>query len=221
MAFEAVNVEGNPAAQEELRRLGAPLVPAVAVGDRVVHGWNPKGVADLIGVEYAERARLSPDELARRLDRILEAAQRAIRQVPLDRLGTKSPDRDRTVRQLGYHLFRLSLAFRDGMEQRTFPEAWLVEEAPPEIADGAAIARYGEAVRRQLAEWFGRSQDYGRTVAAYYGPQTGHELLERTAWHAAQHLRQLYALLEQIGVAPEGRLTDADFRGLPLPEALW
>ena len=53
MAFEAVNVEGNPAALAELKRLGAPLVPAVAVGERVVHGWNPKGVAALVEIGRA------------------------------------------------------------------------------------------------------------------------------------------------------------------------
>lgn len=214
-------MEGSPAALEELRRLDAPAVPAVAVGERVVHGWNPKGVAALVGVEYVEAERLSAEELARRLDRVLAAAQRAIRQVPRDRLGMKSPDRDRTVRQLGYHLFRLSLACRDGMAEGRFPREWLEEAAPPEIADGDAIARYGETVRARLAEWFSRPGASDGVVSTYYGPQSGYELLERTAWHAAQHLRQLYALLERMGVTPEEPLTDADFRGLPLPKELW
>ncbi len=221
MEFEAVNVEGSPAALAELHRLGAPLVPAVAVGERVVHGWNPSGVAELVGVKYRAIERLTPGELIRRLDTILSAAQRAIRQVPPDRLGTKSPDRDRTVRQLGYHLFRLSLAIRDGLEQGRFPEEWLQEEAPPEIADGDDIARYGQTVRERLTERLGRAGGWEREVRTYYGPQTAHELLERTVWHAAQHLRQLYALLEGMGVTPEAPLTEADFRGLPLPKAVW
>lgn len=218
---EAINVEGNPAAREELRRLDVPAVPAVAVGERVVHGWNPKDVAALVGVEYVEAGRLSAEELGRRLDRILAAAQSAVRQVPRDKLGMKSPERDRTVRQLGYHLFRLSLAFRDGMAEGRFPREWLEETAPPEIADGDAIARYGETVRARLGEWFARSGASEGVVNTYYGPQTGYELLERTVWHAAQHLRQLYALLERMGVSPEAPLTEADFRGLPLPKELW
>jgi hypothetical protein len=221
VAFEAVNVEGNPAALAELKRLGAPLVPAVAVGERVVHGWNPQGVAALVGVEYRERERLAPEELARRLDTILGASQRAICQVPDDRLDMKSPDRDRTVRDLGYHIFRLSLAFRDGMAERRFPEVWLQETAPPEIGDGAAIASYGETVRKRLAEWFGRPGAWEGVVETYYGPQSGHELLERTTWHAAQHLRQLYALIEMMGLAPDRPLGEKDFAGLPLPKALW
>jgi len=219
--FEAINVEGNPAALAELHRLGVPLVPAVAVGDRVVHGWNPKGVAELVGVEYAERERLSLEELVKRLDTVLAAAQRAIRQVPEASLEMKSPDRDRTVRNLGYHIFRLSLAFRDGMAERRFPEEWLQEGAPPTVHDGAAIARYGQTVRERLAEWLGRPGALEGVVETYYGPQTAHELLERTTWHAAQHVRQLYALLEMMETAPDRPLTEKDFAGLPLPKALW
>ena len=221
MAFEAVNVEGNPAALADLQQLGAPLVPAVAVGERVVHGWNPNRVAELIGAEYVQRERLSPEDLARRLDTILQASQRATRQVPDDRLEMKSPDRDRTVRNLGYHIFRLSLAFKDGMAERRFPQEWLRETAPPEIRDGAAIARYGQTVRDSLAEWFRRPEAWEGVVETYYGPQTGHELLERTTWHSAQHLRQLYALLEMMGVVPDRPLTETDYSGLPLPKALW
>lgn len=221
LEFEAVNVEGNPVTLEELRSLGVTLVPAVAVGAKVVHGWNPKGVAELVGIPYAEPERLSPAELAARLDVTLVATQRAIRQVPDDKLGMKSPDRDRPVRQLGYHVFRLSLAFRDAMEQGQLPEAWLQEEAPPEITDGTAIARYGQTVRERLAEWLARPARCAGVVNTYYGAQSGTELLERTVWHAAQHLRQLYAFLEMMGIQPDQPLGDEAFKGLPLPDALW
>ena len=45
--------------------------------------------------------------------------------------------------------------------------------------------------------------------------------MERTVWHAAQHLRQLAALLEAAGATPADRLTDADAAGLPLPREIW
>ncbi|MBI3031462.1 MAG: DinB family protein [Candidatus Rokubacteria bacterium] len=223
VAFEPVNVDATPAALAELGRLGVPRVPAVAVGERVVHGWNPKGVAELVGVEYAEPVRLQPVELIDRLDRILAAAQRAIRQVPAERLETKPPERDRTVRDLGYHIFRLSVAFPLAVEQNRLPEEWLTEPVPRSLRDGEAIARYGEGVRARLKEWYHEApaESFEWTVETYHGSQTVWGLLERTAWHAAQHLRQLYALLETVGIAPDRPLTGADFQGLPLPEALW
>jgi hypothetical protein len=48
-----------------------------------------------------------------------------------------------------------------------------------------------------------------------------HEVLERTAWHCAQHTRQLMMLLEMLDIAPNGPLTPADLAGLPLPEKVW
>lgn len=216
-------MEANPKSLEELRRVGVSTVPAVVRGERAVEGWNPRAVAELLGLPYAPAERLSHEELFERLERILAAAERAIRQVPVDKLELKSPDRDRPVRQLGYHIFRLAAAFPDGVEQDRLPYEWLVEPAPPDLGDGEAIARYGEGVRSRLRDWFSRADPgvYARTVTTYYGPQSVHELLERTTWHAAQHLRQLYAFLERMGVTPENSLTDADFSGLPLPKEVW
>jgi len=163
---------------------------------------------------------MPPGELLPRLERILVAAQRAIREVPPAHLNMKSPDRDRTVRSLGYHVFRLSAGFPDGMESGGFPEAWLLEEPPPE-ADGAALARYGESVRCRIVEWSRHDGWCDGVVETYSGPQTAHQLLERTTWHAAQHLRQLYAFLERMGVSPEDPLGEADFEGLPIPKEVW
>ena len=117
--------------------------------------------------------------------------------------GLRLPDRDRTLGDIGYHIFRLSLGFRDAAREKRFPVAWLLEAAPAEMRDGAALARYGETVRAQLSDWFAAhpGQPFSVVVQTYYGPQSLHALLERTSWHAAQHLRQVYALLEAVWTA--------------------
>jgi hypothetical protein len=217
-------VEGDPDAQRELGRLGVPLVPAVAVGGRAVHGWNPPAYAELLGIVYTPPGKLPPAELAARLDRILEATQAFITAMPAEHLDHRPPQRDRTVRELAFHVFRLGLAFADGMDMGRFPESWLQESAPADLVEGASMARYGALVRGRLAGWFegAGSGEYTRVIDVYYGPQSGHDLLERTTWHAAQHLRQLYALAGELGVAPpRPPLPAADFEGLPLPASLW
>lgn len=221
MVFEAIDVEANPEALKELKRLGILQVPAVIIGERSFNGWNPKQLAAFVEVEYTEPEHLSPPELKDRLDKILTAAQRAMRQVPDEHLGMVSPGHNRTVRDIGFHLFRLSLAYRDAMEQGRFPVEWLLEGAPVEIRDGAAIARYGQMVRERLGQWFTQPGAYDGSVATYYDYQTAHELLERTVWHAAQHLRQLYVFLKWMGETPIDPLTDAEFKGLPLPKEIW
>ena len=221
MTFDAIDVEATPAARQTLAGLGVPAVPAVVVGERAVHGWNPKAVAELVGVDYAGGPALPPAELARRLDVVLAAAQRAMRQIPPEHLGMTHPGRDRPVRQLGFHVFRLSLAFAEAMRVRRLPKAWLDEDAPAALADGPAIAGYGDRVRAELAAHFAGPGAWDGVVETYYGPQTGHEVLERTVWHAAQHVRQLYGFLERMSVTPDAPLGEADYAGLPLPKELW
>jgi hypothetical protein len=216
-------VQAEPAAMDELRRLGVARVPAVSVGDRAAHGWNPPAYAELLGIPYSAAVKLPPTELAKRLDIILDSTQALVSVVPDKHMDWRPPERNRTLRNLGYHVFRLSLAFVDGMDLGEFPENWLLDQAPPDIRDGAALARYGALVRGRITGWFeGASpREFERVIKVYYGPQSGHDLLERTTWHAAQHLRQLYALAERLEIAPPAPMPVDSFQGLPLPDALW
>ena len=196
-------------------------VPAVSAGDRAVQGWNPKGVAELVGIAYDEDESLPPEVLTQRLDKFLIAARRAILQIPLEHLGMQTPGRDRTVRQVGYHIFRVALSYRDAIEQGYLPEEWFGEAPPAGMDDAAAIAHFGEEVRKRLFEWLKQNPADKGEVNTYYGPQTIPAFLERTVWHVGQHLRQLYAFLDLMKVAPENPLPEEDFAGLPLPQNVW
>jgi hypothetical protein len=221
IAFEGVDLEQAPERWDDLRRLAIPSYPATILGDRFVHGWNPVALGALVGVDYDPGRRLAPDELARLLDRILAADQRAVRQIPREHLGMKHPDRDRTVRELAFHIFRLSQAFRDCRELGRYSELWLRECPGPELDDGEAIASHGQAVRDRLRDWCARPGWCDGDVHTYYGTHAARDLMERTTWHAAQHLRQMYWFLEQMGIRPAEPLTDADLAGLPLPREVW
>ncbi len=221
MPFDAVDIEAEPGARAELARLGVPAVPAVVTRGGVVHGWNPTALADLVGVRYEGVERLSPAALAARLDGVLAAAGRLIAVVEPKHLALQHPGRDRSLHQLAYHLFRLSLAFRDAMVERRLPETWLQEMAPVGLPDGPALAGYGAAVRGALRLWLSQEDAATGTVETYYGPQTGHELLERTTWHAAQHLRQIHALLDEAGAPPPVPLDRSLLERLPLPQSVW
>jgi len=198
-------------------------VPAVAVADRAVHGWNPQGYAELLGVPYKAAAQLTPRELAERLDRILEMAQALVGRFDTPQLDVVPPERKRTIRDLGYHVFRVGLSFIDAMDQGRLPETWFDERAPQGMDDGGDVARWGALVRGRIAGWFeGAAPDeFERVVDIYYGPQGAHDLLERTTWHCGQHLRQLYVLAERLKIAPPAPLSPELFRDLPIPDAIW
>ena len=65
-------MQANPAGYDELKRLGIARVPAVTVGDRAAHGWNPPAYAALLGIPYSATVKLAPAELAKRLDIVLD-----------------------------------------------------------------------------------------------------------------------------------------------------
>ena len=158
-----------------------------------------------------------------RLDRILEYAQAALREAPPALLEVKSPGRDRTLRDLAYHVFRVAAAFVDCLEQERFLAEWFAEPAPPDTQTGERLAEHGGAVRERLGSWFAAAPKgcYETMAQTYYGEQRVHDLLERTTWHAGQHVRQVYSLLEDNGEAPTVALDPGVFRGLPLPEQMW
>jgi len=219
--FEGFDVEAEPERRKDLQVFGIARVPATIVGDRFVHGWNPKALAELVGANYGERKQLAPGELAALLDRVLAATQRAMRQIPREHLGMKKPGRDRTVHQLGFHVFRISASFVDTREQGYLSADVFEERVPAEMVDGEAVARYGDTVRRRIADYVTRPGWCDGTVDTYYGPQGTHDFMERTTWHAAQHLRQIYWFLDQMGVKAEAPITDADLAALPIPRDVW
>lgn len=159
--------------------------------------------------------RLDPGELGRRLDDILAAAERMIRDVPEAELHGG-------LRDQAFRLFRLGLAFADGMDLGRLPDDWRRETAPPDLLDGAAVARYGALVRGRLAGWFegAAPREFARVIAVHDGPQPGHELLERVVGAAAEQLRLLRATLEGKGLAPREPLPAA-LDGLPRPARPW
>jgi hypothetical protein len=166
-----------------------------------------------------ETGRLPPAELAARLDRVLGVVERLVGSVPVPYLEHRSPPGGPSVRELAYLTFRLSLAYPDAMDVGRLPESWLRDQVPPDLRDGASVARYGALVRGRLGGWFdgAGAGEYARVIDVYDGPLTGHALLERTTTRAAQHLRQLHASLEELGIAPPEPLPLADLEGLPLP----
>ena len=191
-----------------------PRPPAVVFGNQVVHGWNPAGYATLLGVNYRVAARFTPQALAGRLDRVLESAQRLIDRFDAERMSHVPPERKRTVRDLAFHVYRVGLSFIDAVDRGELPESWFEERAPADLVTGADVARYGALVRARITGWF-------QGAGTDYGPQAADELLERTVWHAGQHLRQLYVLAERLGVTAPAPLPMDALQGLPLPEAIW
>jgi glutaredoxin len=109
--YESINVHGNSAAMEELRKLGARSVPIISRGEHFVYAQTLTDVVKFLDLQIKLREPLSPGELLQKLDLVLTAAARYVRQIPDDRLALPFRNRNRPIRVLGCHVFRIPEAF--------------------------------------------------------------------------------------------------------------
>ena len=208
----------------ELRRLGARSVPVLSRGDEFTFAQNIAHVVKFLGLAEKAGPVLSPAQLMARLQRFLGIALHIIPQMPDQKLDTEVPNRPRSYRVLGHHMFRVAETFLEvaaGGDALTYEN---LTARPPEAMHATAdIVAYGSGVRERLAAWWNAKGDKTgqETVQTYYGPQLLHEYLERTTWHVGQHTRQWVMLLEMNGVAPDGPPGPADFADLPMPSQVW
>ena len=183
-----------------------------------------KDVVEFLGINEDVGPKLSPAELVARGDHIWRAAVRYVGQMPDEALTKELPNRPRSYKVLLHHVFQVPTCFleaRAANGELTYER--LVAPPPEWIETSADIAVFGEQMRIDFANWAaaeGEALGQGR-MPTYYGEQPTHEVLERTVWHSAQHVRQVMSLLEQEGVAVDEPLTDADFKDLPLPGQIW
>ena len=213
----------DPAGLDELRRLGARSVPVLSRGDEYVFAQNIGHVVKFLGLNEATGPALSPAELIARLDRFLSAGIRLIPQMPDDKLDTEVPNRPRSYRVLGHHIFRIAETFLEVTAGASLTYGNLTALPPDAMRRTADIVGYGADVQRRLAAWWDAKPDKSGQdkVQTYYGEQTLHEYLERSTWHVGQHVRQWIMLLGMAGIAPDRPPVDADFAGLPMPSQVW
>jgi len=207
----------------ELRRLGARSVPVLSRGNAFVFAQNIGHVVKFLGLNEATGPVLSPGQLIARLEVFLDAAERLIPQMPDARLTVEVPNRPRTYRVLGHHIFRIAETFLEVADGAALAYDSLTAAPPDAMQHTADIVAYGSDVHRRLVVWWDAKADKsGReTVQTYYGPQLLHEYLERTTWHVGQHVRQWMMLLRMAGIEPERPLGDEAFTFLPMPSSVW
>ena len=222
--FESINVHGNAAGMEELRKLGARSVPIVARGSEFVFAQTIGDVIRFLGLDVRQQERLSPEALMQKMDLVLTAAARYVRQIPAAELDKPFRNRNRPIRVLAHHVFRIVEGFLESMQDGgllTYER--IMEDAPPSIRTGEDIARYGEGVLERARQWWAVCPDRScqSPMETYFGRHPVHVVLERAVWHPAQHTRQLMLILDSLGIQPDRPLSAADLARLPLPEKAW
>lgn len=209
--------------REALVALGLRTVPVVAKGDRFVFGQSIRDVAQFLAISMDDSGPLPAPVLLERIQRVLTVASSLMPQFPEDRIAETLPGRNRSYLALGHHVFAVVEAFLITARGGRLESGMYDVPPPPGLTTGADVAAYGRGTAKELAEWWaGCDSDSPATILdTYYGDQPLHDVLERTAWHTAQHVRQLTWALERMGIAPADRLSDTDLHRLPVPEQVW
>jgi glutaredoxin len=220
--FVSIDVLADERGFRELEALGVRMVPLVARGKEWVSGQILRDVARIAGIEL-DRTVLPPETLKDRIDGILDGAIRFSAQLPAAHLGDMLPNRPRSYRDLASHIFQIVDALIDETEGTPLTEDAYLRPAPPNVKTAADLVTSGRVTKARFSAWWEahKTGDFTRKAEVYYGEQTLHDYMERTAWHSGQHSRQLMLVLEKLGITPNQPMTEADFAGLPMPEHVY
>jgi glutaredoxin len=224
--YESVNVLSDPGARDALASLGARTVPLLVRDGRWVSAQDPAEVARFVGLPWAGR-RLEVGDLLARIEALLDVAARFADCWPAHRLGDTLPGRDRSHADLLYHVAMIVEGLLDAADTgRAGALTYAHFERRPAAEDvaPARLARRLRATRSSLARLRECGSALGPAVAVntYYGARPVHEVIERTAWHVAQHLRQIEHLAHEVlHLSDAPALGAALLAGLPLPERVW
>jgi len=216
----------DPAAWDELKPFGIRMLPTVTRGGQYANGQILRDVANLVGVDIGTQQMLSPTELVRRINLILDGELRFFGQMPEEKMRGEVPGRPRSFANLAWHTFNVIDAWLEHeVDGIALVNGSYARNAPAGRDSKADILAYGEDVKRRFNGWWtehGATTDFDEPAETYYGEQSKHDFLERTTWHSGQHTRQMMMILEDfIGVKPKEPLGPETWAGLPMPEKVW
>ena len=163
-------------------------------------------------------------DLVAALERVLEAVERAVRQVPSAHLSTPTPNRGRDLRELVYNIHDPINLMRESLETGRFD--WLTADDFQESRRFTTSAELAQFCRATRLHWVERAilvdaEEAMRSVWTPRGDLSQQQLLEAQAWHAAQHLRQIYVFLKEIGITPIEELTADGMQPIKLGEEIF
>jgi len=221
--YDSVNAQNNPQARAELQKLGALSLPVVALGDKYTLCQSFGDVLKFLNLDMKLLSTPLPaPELFLKLDMVLTAAARYTAQFPQDQLKAQFRERLRTLGDTCFHAFRVAEMGLEACQGLPLTNTGFTDLAPEEW-NFQDIASWGLKVRDRINVWWASQPptDLKYKVQTYYGQRELLDVMDRTTYHAAQHMRQLMLMLQSLGVQPDRPVTMEELKGIPVPEAAW
>lgn len=153
--------------------------------DAWANGQILRDVAKIVGVDLPEQTMLSPTELVRRIELVLEAELRYFRQMPEDKMQGQVTGRPRSYANLAFHTFNIVDAWLEIVDGTALVDGAYNRNAAPGatkadgLRRGRASALPGVVARAGAGD--GLRRDRRRLLRR---PVQEHHFLERTTWHS-------------------------------------
>jgi glutaredoxin len=226
--FVSINVTEQHEQATRLAELGTSA-PAAVIGDQWACGGDLRAVAELLGIDYEDRAVLSVPELHCRYQTVMSTLMGLLHDTPATALDLRWEDWEWTLRDMAHHggsVMRVFLIDYD-QEQYHGPSYQMDYEnnrAPKGTETTADLVDNAVETLKHFNRWWesdGYDDPLDRVVPTYWGHQTLHVALEREVWHTAQHTRQVETLLAAANVGVTTGLSARVLDGLPMPERVF
>ena len=214
------DIQNDSGALQELRDLGFRAVPVTVIGETVINGFNPRQLSNALSLSVDIEAR-TPRETLGILEKTLASVEKNLRLMPDDKLDWTAPDRDRPMREFGYHMFMFTEITMIGLDSGNYPpRSDLTGRSYNSFND---IADYGKGV---LEGFKSKVSELDLDKLAQIGPRgeddrSVSERLDLVAGHTVQHLRQLYFVLREFGIEPIDPIEDSEFPTEYVLTILW
>jgi hypothetical protein len=216
-------VFNDPEARAELEALGRQIVPLAVLGERSLEILHNDQLREFLGIPLSA-IRPSYRELAEAMNRVLAAVEEAVALVPSAMLSAPTPNRGRDLKELVFNIHDRIGPMVEALDSGIY--AWTSGDEYAEsrrFDTTEELVRYCRKARTQWFEGTCRVQDdrSEKIVETKKGPVTQLQLLESRAFHSAQHLRQIYVFLKQIGITPPYELSAEEMKPIVLGDQVF
>lgn len=209
--------------------MGLKVLPVAVRGEKRVVGYNARELIETFGLEEGGDELPEPGWMWEKFRFVFEATQRAVRQIPPDKLTWETPKRKRDLRMLTWHIFERVLVCINSLETGEYTRAAVtnyrkdMDYAAAGLNTPEDICAYGDWLEKELEPYLAGDKVglLERRVSTYAGEKSLHQLLELALGHAYQHLRQTYEYLKMLGIAPDRPLTEKNYKGIPVTTDLF
>ena len=129
-----------------------------------------------------------------------------------------SPDQHLSLGEFGFHIFRIAqrtFEEGDGISIGLLPLENPISSTSPRNAFETFndIVEFGDFVLHEYRDWVEQNNNIemlGQTLGKGAGLRSGADQLDIIAGHTTQHLRQLYLVLDKLGITPINKVSDSE-----------